>query len=177
MGVKIMLRVFFSSLKKVGNFNLLLFWMRMSRSEMVYAHQDRSKHCIMPIGCRIREVRGKNSQDYFAQLHGIHRNTLSRWESGQRPPEYTFLQRITRHYGLSPKWVLLGEGPMFVAETPSLESGVNRALRQLEQDKLSLQADYIHLTKENHDLLKENAELRIELMEIRMRKESLEGNG
>jgi transcriptional regulator with XRE-family HTH domain len=123
----------------------------------------------MTIGDRIKEVRGKKSQDDFAQAHGIHRNTLARWESGKRSPEYSFLRDITERYGLAPDWVLMGAGPKLLAESADQEASLRAQLLDLERDKMRLQDDYIALSKENRVLIKENAELRINLTEEKAR--------
>ena len=62
------------------------------------------------IGDRIRLVRGKLSQDEFSKRFGVHRNTLARWESGERSPDFGFIQKMTIELGLAPEWVLVGVG-------------------------------------------------------------------
>lgn len=61
---------------------------------------------------RIRELRGRKTQDEFAKELGIHTNTLGRWERGQSEPDITTAQQICTQFGVSPYWLLAGQGPM-----------------------------------------------------------------
>lgn len=65
----------------------------------------------MGVGERIKEIRGNETVASFCNKLGIHRNTLPRYESGDRNPDAAFLEAICRHYNVSPTWLLLGEGP------------------------------------------------------------------
>lgn len=65
---------------------------------------------IQTLGERLREARGEESRDTFAQLFGIHRNTLARWESGERSPDVDFLRAVAENKGLSLEWLLTGKG-------------------------------------------------------------------
>lgn len=61
---------------------------------------------------RIKLLRGKEAIATFAKAMGIHRNTLPRYESGERTPDGDFLARLCSKSGVEPAWLLLGEGPM-----------------------------------------------------------------
>lgn len=61
------------------------------------------------IGQRIVELRGERGQKDFAEALGVHKNTLSRYERGERSPDSEFLVRLTR-LGYNPTWVLIGDG-------------------------------------------------------------------
>ena len=61
------------------------------------------------IGKRIRLVRGARSRDEFAAAVGVSRNTLMRYEQGQRRPDSEFLYRVCMGYRVEPAWLLLGE--------------------------------------------------------------------
>ncbi len=61
---------------------------------------------------RIRSLRGMKTQDDFAQELGIHKNTLGRWERGQAEPDVSTAQHICATFGVSPYWLLAGQGPM-----------------------------------------------------------------
>lgn len=63
------------------------------------------------IGDRLKEIRGDESQETFAGRFGIHRNTLARWESGERTPDLDFVIKMVLELGYSPEWVLTGAGP------------------------------------------------------------------
>lgn len=72
------------------------------------------EHLNMEIGERIKLVRGDLKQDVFAQRLGIHKNTVGTYERGVRVPDATLLNRICVEFGVSPTWLLLGQGPMHV---------------------------------------------------------------
>lgn len=78
------------------------------------------------IGDRLRAVRGDESQEAFAAKFGVHRNTIARWESGDRPIDLHVLVQVMRSYGLSTNWMLFGEGPM-LASAPEAVHGAGAA--------------------------------------------------
>ncbi len=63
------------------------------------------------LGQRIRALRGGQSRDQFAGELGIHRNTLARYESGQRMPDAGMLRRLCRVARVPPEWLLEGVEP------------------------------------------------------------------
>lgn len=67
---------------------------------------------MQEVGERLKLVRSSESQEAFAARFGVHRNTLARWESGERTPDLEFLQRLVNELGVSPDWVLTGRGGM-----------------------------------------------------------------
>lgn len=65
------------------------------------------------ISKRIKDIRGNTSQDEFASLLGSHKNTIGRWERGERIPGHDDLSRILTVYpDINPTWLLTGDGPM-----------------------------------------------------------------
>lgn len=64
------------------------------------------------LGARIRKVRGNISQIDFSKKLDIHENTLRLYEKGKRLPDAKVLADICQIYGVSPAWLLLGEGQM-----------------------------------------------------------------
>ncbi len=69
------------------------------------------------IGDRIRLLRAKRSRDEFAVALAVSRNTLMRYEQGQRRPDSEFLQRLCMSEQVDPAWLLLGK-----SESPSISS-------------------------------------------------------
>lgn len=66
---------------------------------------------LIGLADRIRQVRGKTSQEDFARAYGVHVNTLRRYESGKRSPEPGFLREIAkRNQDIDPAWLLMGVG-------------------------------------------------------------------
>jgi Predicted transcriptional regulator len=64
----------------------------------------------MDIASRIKKVRGKLSQDEFAQRLAIHKNSLGRYERGESTPDMSFADKLCTIFGVSPRWFLLGIG-------------------------------------------------------------------
>ena len=65
------------------------------------------------IGLRVAEVRGKLSQVAFSERLGVHKNTVGATERGQTMPGGELLQALYRVFGVSPTWVLTGEGDKY----------------------------------------------------------------
>ncbi len=70
------------------------------------------------IGERIRHLRGRSRLTEFATRFKIHKSTLTRYEKGETQPDASFLRQLCSEFGVSPAWLLLGEGPMRL-EQPS----------------------------------------------------------
>lgn len=66
---------------------------------------------IMTIGERIKELRGTIPQDEFSKRIEVHKNTVGRWERGERSPDSADLNKIlTTFPDINPTWLLTGEG-------------------------------------------------------------------
>lgn len=67
----------------------------------------------MGVSERIKKIRGEKSQEEFSAEVGVHKNTLSRWERGERTPDHNDLIRLLEiHPEINPAWLLTGENPM-----------------------------------------------------------------
>lgn len=62
------------------------------------------------IGDRIKQIRGTQTQQEFADLIGVGRTTLIRYESGERTPDAEFLIKLNVIYSIQPLWLLTGKG-------------------------------------------------------------------
>lgn len=72
----------------------------------------------MQIGDRIRKLRGNELQASFAAKLGVHKNTLGRWERGERFPDSNDLVKIIECYpDINASWLITGEGGMYFEET------------------------------------------------------------
>ncbi len=60
---------------------------------------------------RIKKVRGEISREEFAQLIGVHVNTVGRYERGESEPDISIASKICREFDVNPHWLMLGEGP------------------------------------------------------------------
>jgi len=85
------------------------------------------------IGERIRKLRGKESVTSFSNKIGVHRNTLPRYESGERKPDTDFIATLCREYQVSPTWLLLGEGPKELAPYQA-DAAIDNAKVLLDND-------------------------------------------
>jgi len=61
------------------------------------------------IGERIKELRGGESQGKFADRFGVSRNTVMRYENGDRHPDDIFISDLCKAYNVSADWLVLGK--------------------------------------------------------------------
>lgn len=67
------------------------------------------------LAIRIKKLREKLglSQQEFADIIGIHLQSISRWERGTIVPSVEAIATIAEEFGADPLWLLMGEGSMF----------------------------------------------------------------
>lgn len=67
----------------------------------------------MEIPQRIQESRKKKgiSQEQLAEVLGVSRQAVSKWESGQAMPELDKVIGMSEYFGVSTDWLLRGVGP------------------------------------------------------------------
>lgn len=61
------------------------------------------------IGERLVELRGKLSQQDFAESIGVSKRTIIRYEKEDRLPDAEVVARICEHYNVNPVWLLVGK--------------------------------------------------------------------
>lgn len=71
---------------------------------------------------RLKEVRGNMRQPAFAAQLGVDKNTVGRYERGERQPEFSYLQALAREFGVNLHWLATGEGPMYHEPAASPEA-------------------------------------------------------
>lgn len=59
----------------------------------------------------VRTTAGVTQQE-FAKALGTHQNTIGRWERGQAEPDLNSVSLLCSKFGISPYWLLSGNGPM-----------------------------------------------------------------
>lgn len=77
----------------------------------------------MEIGERIKLVRqasGK-TQQAFADIIGLKRNTIANYEIGQVKPSDRTIMDICREFGVSERWLRTGEGDMMIPKEPDAQ--------------------------------------------------------
>lgn len=60
----------------------------------------------------------KLTQEKFGEMIGKHRNTAGRYERGLSVPDIEVCANVCTKFGVSPRWLFLGEGNMFGNEEP-----------------------------------------------------------
>jgi transcriptional regulator with XRE-family HTH domain len=74
----------------------------------------------LDIADRIKTIRGKLSQEEFAQRVGVHKSSLGRYERGTSVPDLDFLSSVCSEFGVNPQWLLQGIGPVYDATKTQL---------------------------------------------------------
>ena len=72
-------------------------------------------------GGRLRSVRGRATIKEFADQLGVGKNSLIRYESGERSPDADFVARVCQLFDVDPRWLVLGAG-----DPPLLSHGDQR---------------------------------------------------
>jgi phage repressor protein C with HTH and peptisase S24 domain len=60
-------------------------------------------------GAEIRRIRGDRSQEEFAEMLGVGRTTIIRYENNERAPDAEFLIKLNMLFGADPTFLLLGK--------------------------------------------------------------------
>lgn len=61
------------------------------------------------VGSRIRTIRGTRTQEEFAELVGVSRKTLIRYEANERDPDLDFILKMNLLFKVQPLWLLAGQ--------------------------------------------------------------------
>lgn len=67
-------------------------------------------------GERLKEIRGKLSQEEFGNLLGATRKQISDYESERTEPDMGFLATLLAKFGIAMEWVITGKGAKTVQE-------------------------------------------------------------
>ena len=68
------------------------------------------------LGSRIKFIRGKESQDSFANKIGVSKGSLGGYERDENSPSADAILKICSKTDISAEWLLTGKGPMRVEE-------------------------------------------------------------
>ena len=68
----------------------------------------------MSFGDRIRFVRGNRSQNEFALLFNVHRNTVSLWERNQMMPQAEVITSMHEMLNIDLNWLFTGKGEPYI---------------------------------------------------------------
>lgn len=150
----------------------------------------------MSLAERLRIVRGSMGQTEFAKKVGNSQSGISAYEKGQRKPDYETLIRVSKEFGVTLDWLLLGKGPMHpVPHADEFVTGEMADMSAILEDTSTQHSDFIESNKnkmsdmsaildlqqkllealqEQNNLLRENAHLRLQLERRDMRIRDLE---
>lgn len=151
------------------------------------------KNTIMTeLSDRIKQVRGSISREKFAALIEISARSLVAYEQAENVPKADVLERICAKTCTSPRWLLLGVGPIYEQDTPPSSEGPDsenvqqldmgkkqhHEIIELEKNKTSdsrtfsesaaLQQENAALNKELRDLMRENSTILRENGDLRV---------
>jgi len=71
----------------------------------------------MTFGDRIKFIRGNLSQDEFANLLDVHRNTLSAWENNEAMPQGEAAIQFYDLLNVNLNWLFTGNGEPYIDES------------------------------------------------------------
>ncbi|MBI9081900.1 MAG: helix-turn-helix transcriptional regulator [Pseudodesulfovibrio sp.] len=121
---------------------------------------------------RLKTVRARHSQVKLAEWLGVSVRSLVHYENGERYPNAEKLELLCRSTGVSPTWLILGEGPMLLASERIEKSPEGRECLRCNQHEIDLREERTvnrELAVENRQLLKENGDLRVDLERMKAR--------
>ena len=75
----------------------------------------------------IRNIKGINKKE-FAELTGVAQSTITRYESGDREPDYSFLKILFEKLDVNPNWIFFDELPQINYVDELAVSNENRQL-------------------------------------------------
>jgi len=90
---------------------------------------------MQSISERLKILRGTDSQQKFAESIGLRQTTYGQYERGQSNPDSDTLSAICRTLGVNPRWLILGEEPVYDAvtsqEPPRVQFVEYKSLREM----------------------------------------------
>lgn len=89
-------------------------------------------------GAELRRIRGERSQQEFADLMGIGRNTVVRYESNQNAPDAEFLFKLNLLFGVDPTRVVLGRDSVHIRD-PKEMALLNNYRVAADEDKRTIE--------------------------------------
>ena len=139
------------------------------------------------MSARLKLIRNNHNlnQTEFAESLGVGIRTISRYETGIGIPKRNIIGRICAKFGVSQKWLLLGEGPMRLEDESVQTIGVTGTITKTAekylmesiypqlvaegkappicQNCVELYQKLVQVQERENALLKENAELKARL--------------
>jgi transcriptional regulator with XRE-family HTH domain len=121
------------------------------------------------IGIRLKKIREKENlnQRDFAKRIGISQGMLSGIEKGTEKFSTRTQKIVCLEFGIEQKWLLDGQGPMFIPPKPSPEVIHGPGERELTPDERELIDIYDKLIPETQKEVRDYASEKLELQELR----------
>lgn len=83
---------------------------------------------------KIRKLTGLN-QIEFAEKHGISSSAYKNYERGFQQPPFSLAMELCETYGISPKFLLLGKGPMYEQDNYVFLLEAQQAVDEFEKEE------------------------------------------
>lgn len=64
---------------------------------------------LRAIGERLQQVRGTKTKAEFAAALGLHVNSLSNYEKGERAMDALLILKLVEVYNVNPSWLIMGK--------------------------------------------------------------------
>jgi len=106
----------------------------------------------MDIGKRLKEVRGSFSQQQFADVLEVHRNTVARYEREERVPDSEYIEQIYNKFSINPQWILTGEGQMSTSKKTEFYIAIDNMFMKKSDQRLYDLIKHHLIEYKNNDL-------------------------
>jgi transcriptional regulator with XRE-family HTH domain len=109
----------------------------------------------------IRNIKGINKKE-FAELTGVAQSTITRYESGDREPDFSFLKVLFEKLNVNPNWIFFDELPQINYVDEFIISNETRQLliditNSLTQDQLHEELNKIIINKVIDEITTQNS--------------------
>ena len=86
----------------------------------------------MDIGSRIQQIRGKMPRAEFAELLGVHPQTLYMYEKNKRVVDVELVQRLCSKFNISVEWLIFGGDQLQAAVSDREDEHLRREIAEKE---------------------------------------------
>lgn len=115
----------------------------------------------MTIGARLLEIRQEVplSQKEFAEKIGVSKSAVASYEKNSQMPGAAVLMSVCEHFNVEPRWLLLGEGPMYTDKAAlQMDGNLNRHNVAVERSDAEVARLEAELKRVKQELLVANME-------------------
>lgn len=128
-------------------------------------------------GVRIKQLRTMRnlSQSDLAQEFKVAQNTVSKWERGDREPDYDTLRRLAEFFGVTIDFLLHRQGNLDTINTDKVAGNENRRIPIASSIKKGNDGLLLEILEEN--ILVDQDELKGNIIGFKCKDDSMEGIG